>query len=375
MSVSNGQIADEDTFNNAFLSRTVDTSTVGRVDLGNLVAASGPVMLNIQRILNSFASFMGATTGMAFDGVPTWTGTYVGSVGDSLKARAEALIARFSGTSGHVHDGTDGEGPKVDATLLAGLTEGAVPFGSGIGGLNEDPTSLFYDPAVPGLGLGNNTPAAMLDLSRDLAIRDVNDASTGAITQLDTDGKGSIRLTGAFTELQGIGQGFDGKIVKVINVSGAERLVMHQDTGASAADRIFIPTLADLKFPDGAIFEFKYDATTQRWRVSGGAGSGGGADWTVVTETTNAVTLTDEKAQRIRLALATPDTVTVDVSAITEDSTEVEFLGTDDDNPATINAASDLLLNGSWVAVRGSIMRARWDDGLAALVEISRNAI
>ncbi len=55
MSVSNGQLANQTTFNNAFLSRTVNTSTIGKVDLLNTSGPnSGENVLNVQQHLNDF---------------------------------------------------------------------------------------------------------------------------------------------------------------------------------------------------------------------------------------------------------------------------------------------------------------------------------
>ena len=53
MSVSNGQNADETTFNNAFPSRQIDTSLAGIVTLNNTSPASGPTITNIQKEINS----------------------------------------------------------------------------------------------------------------------------------------------------------------------------------------------------------------------------------------------------------------------------------------------------------------------------------
>jgi len=53
MSVSDGQRANQTTFNNAFMSRTVNTSTLGTVGLSNTVdPLSGPVITNSQQAIN-----------------------------------------------------------------------------------------------------------------------------------------------------------------------------------------------------------------------------------------------------------------------------------------------------------------------------------
>lgn len=91
MSVTNGQIANQTTFNNAFMSRTVDTSTVGKVDLNNAAAVSGTAIVNVQRELNSLASFLGKALNIAKDALPTWTEDEIGAAGDDVFERVDAL--------------------------------------------------------------------------------------------------------------------------------------------------------------------------------------------------------------------------------------------------------------------------------------------
>lgn len=118
MSVFNGQVANATTFNAAYLSRTVDSSTVGRIDLNNVLAASGGSITNTQRELNKLNSFLGSIANTAFDSVPTWTNNDVGGASDTVKARADFLTAAFNGTSGHNHDGSPGQGPPLSAADL-----------------------------------------------------------------------------------------------------------------------------------------------------------------------------------------------------------------------------------------------------------------
>lgn len=123
MSVSNGQLANETTFNTRLMSRTVDTSTVGRVDLSNALAASGTAVSNIQREHNGSASYTGRALNGAKDEKPAWTSNVVGTSTDSLFARAVALTAKFILATGHAHDGTEGNGAVVVAASI-----GSVPL-------------------------------------------------------------------------------------------------------------------------------------------------------------------------------------------------------------------------------------------------------
>lgn len=71
MSVSNGQDADEVTFNTSFISREVDSNTVGKVDLNNTDSASGDQITNIQKTINEVASKTYATQSIGASGTIT----------------------------------------------------------------------------------------------------------------------------------------------------------------------------------------------------------------------------------------------------------------------------------------------------------------
>lgn len=121
MTVSNNQLANQTTFNNAFMSRTANDSTVGKKDLANAESASGPTVTNAQREINSLNSFSGRASGSVYNVTPTWTNNDVGSSGNNLKDRAEALTAEFNNTTGHTHDGASGNGGQISAANLSGI--------------------------------------------------------------------------------------------------------------------------------------------------------------------------------------------------------------------------------------------------------------
>lgn len=118
MSVSNGQLANATTFNTAFMSRTANDNTTGIKSLQNAVAASGPDVINVQREINSLNAFTGRPSGSAYNATPSWTNNDVGTSGDDLQDRAEALTAEFNPTTGHTHDGTAGNGGPISASDL-----------------------------------------------------------------------------------------------------------------------------------------------------------------------------------------------------------------------------------------------------------------
>ena len=91
MSVSNGQVANETTFNNAFLSRNSNSNTTGIIALDNVDALSGSSVVNIQREHNAHSSYSGMPLNSAKTVKPSWTSTAVRTPTDDLEQRSEAL--------------------------------------------------------------------------------------------------------------------------------------------------------------------------------------------------------------------------------------------------------------------------------------------
>lgn len=91
MSVTNGQKANQTTFNTAFVSRTVDSSVIGKIALNNTAPESGAIVTNIQREFNSLCSFLGKTLNSVMDNLPVWVSTNAGDPGDNIFERVEAL--------------------------------------------------------------------------------------------------------------------------------------------------------------------------------------------------------------------------------------------------------------------------------------------
>ena len=139
MSVSNGQLANQTTFNNAFPSRTDDTSMTGQVQLGNTDPESGDTIANIQRELNSLGSFVGKEPNTPKDDEPAWENNDVGTSGDNVSERADALTERFNESSGHDHDGTPGNGAPIAASSLASVRlRGSFQRGSNLTAVTGD---------------------------------------------------------------------------------------------------------------------------------------------------------------------------------------------------------------------------------------------
>lgn len=91
MSISNGQLANQTSFNNAFWSKDTATTGTGTYRLANTDTASGDPVGNIQREFNSITSFVGMSLDQAATGLPTWSSDSIGSANDPVKTRIDAI--------------------------------------------------------------------------------------------------------------------------------------------------------------------------------------------------------------------------------------------------------------------------------------------
>ncbi|MEO6078066.1 MAG: hypothetical protein ABIP54_04730, partial [Candidatus Andersenbacteria bacterium] len=123
MTVSNGQLANQDTFNNAFVSKTTDSTMVSKLTQSNTDPASGSSVTNTQREHNSIASFVGKAINAVYNLLPTWISNTLGATTDTLKDRIEAHDAAMDNTLGHDHDGTQGGGAPISITNLTGVNQ------------------------------------------------------------------------------------------------------------------------------------------------------------------------------------------------------------------------------------------------------------
>ena len=103
-------------------------------------------------------------------------------------------------------------------------------------------------------------------------------ATAATIAQLSA-AKAVVELTGATpTEIQGINSAHASKVVLIHNRSTANISILHEDAGATAADRITLPSGTITVLPQASI-EFYYCVADSRWKVkssAGGGGAGGG---------------------------------------------------------------------------------------------------
>ncbi len=134
MSVSNGQNANETTFNGAFMSRTADTSTTGVVNLNNTTDGdSGDEIANAQQFINEIADSDGTAGQDDADRKNYANNNYIVD-GDSRKTAIErldaalAIISAANFSTWVEHAVTDGQ----SAGDLGGETIDSDEYSSGI---------------------------------------------------------------------------------------------------------------------------------------------------------------------------------------------------------------------------------------------------
>lgn len=122
MSVTNGQLANQTTFNNAFVSRTQTTpasnSVTGIIKLANTTDPnSGAAFDNTQQYINEIADSDG-TVGTSDATRKVYSSSNIVASGDSRKIAIGKIDAEFDAITGHNHDGSPGSGGPVSAATL-----------------------------------------------------------------------------------------------------------------------------------------------------------------------------------------------------------------------------------------------------------------
>ena len=103
-----------------------------------------------------------------------------------------------------------------------------------------------------------------------------DDTASGSNAVLSAVTDKVVRLTNAsLVSINEISAGHDGQTVVLVNATTVPLLV-NNNTGATTANRILTGTGAEIELLPDANLILVYDATTAKWRIVGGSGSGGG---------------------------------------------------------------------------------------------------
>lgn len=202
MSLTNGQPANQTTFNNAFASKSAENTLAGKQNLSNTDPASGTSLTNIQREMNKLNSFLGSTPNTAENTTPTWTSNDVGVSTNSVKARADLLSAKFNESTGHAHSGVAGDGGPIDAGAIQNVTlKGYVIQGADIVGVTGSSSTVTSSFTGQTPSTNQTTEGVVVNAPSNKVI--IRQASGASEDDTYLDGSGNI-VYGRLTESSGV---------------------------------------------------------------------------------------------------------------------------------------------------------------------------
>lgn len=252
-----------------------------------------------------------------------------------------------------------------------------------IGGVKTFSSNLLVTAKV-GIGAGPISPNVELDVLGSYATRRSDIASAAQILSLTTS-TSFVKITGVLTtEIDGLANGFDGKRVVIYNGSSATVTLKHQNTNASAGDRIITPQAGDIVLTTNKSAEFIYDSAQSRW-VTSSSGSGGGNYTTTATQSVGAagtITTTNFDGFQFRRvqgngAPQTASTTPFGSGGAWQDGTVITLCGQDDTNTLTIPNADiqyGVISNGDTTLAKNQTVSYLYDATAQRFVQISRNA-
>lgn len=270
MTVSNGQLANQTTFNDAFLSRTANTSAVGKIDLTEVSTTD---LINIQRIINEILAAQGHANQAGTDpSVNQYATNNVISDGSNRKQALEELDAEFDTSSGHDHDGVNSKAinannledkDDLQESLLVFSSDSAFETNKGSSGEEGD---IYFNSTDNQVrvhdGSSWNALSGFIDMEREVptgSINGVNDTFTlsfvpltnehivvflDGINQNDTEFSVS-GTTLTMTTPPANGQSLfvwyvtDGTAEPVSQPAGTEQLIYHEVTSGEESSKQF----------------------------------------------------------------------------------------------------------------------------------------
>jgi hypothetical protein len=165
-----------------------------------------------------------------------------------------ALLAGRAG--GQTLIGGTAASENLILTPTSHATRGKIFFGS----------NSAYDDVNRRLGINTTSPGVGLDVGLDFALRQTNDITTaGALTSVNVTGISHVRFTAA-TSIEAFNPIANGKILIVHNTNTVP-LVLKNETGATANQRIVTGTGADYSLPPGEVAILTYNNAATRWKL------------------------------------------------------------------------------------------------------------
>lgn len=213
MPVTDGQSVSAGVTNPAFLDKQVDDAANGKIGFQNTDLASGPPIANTQALQNNMRTATGASES---DPGLNYSSNTVVSDGTNHTTAIGALDERFSGTTGHNHDGTDGNGPpisggSIENVPLRGYFQQGIDLAALTGGSVDISTQMALKSPSTGPtdeGVVVTAPNNIVPIRQAPPSTDVNDQYTDAF--------GNI-VYGKITESSGVWT-----LTFYVNVAGVE---------------------------------------------------------------------------------------------------------------------------------------------------------
>ena len=97
-------------------------------------------------------------------------------------------------------------------------------------------------------------------------------SSVGQLDNVATSDVNTLRFTLA-TAITGFSNAISGKIISIVNVSGADIGIFNDNASSLVGNRILTGNGQDILLTNDSIIDLQYDATAAVWRILGGTGS------------------------------------------------------------------------------------------------------
>ena len=371
MGVSNGQNANQTTFNNGLLGRNSDDDTTGKIDLLNSDSSS---LTDIQSNINGNAIFLGRSVNSGAGSLPTWGTNNVGISTNNVKARVDAMDLAFADLRPYIVDASITERGLV--SIFAQSFEGNKTF--------EGDVDLLAALSVSGVGEFDSAVSfrgASILVEGIQGYGYVDTTTVGANATLPLATTSVIRLTGAtltgidgITSLSGFGAG---SIAIYINKTG-NTVTLNNATG-TANYQILTGTGGNVDILDDGSFLLFRDNDSEKWNLisGGGGGAGGGLPVRDVFTGTTITTTEDARQVWVYTGASAQTLSSIDVTLLPNQG-EIEITGSDNTNTITIendDTSGGVVLNGTWTGYKYSKLIVRWDSTLDRIIEVSRNGL
>jgi hypothetical protein len=269
--VLDGQPVDASITNAAFITKNGNDQDPSQLDFISSSPASGPSVIDIQKNVNSIASFLGALTNQIYNYLPTWATNNRGTSTDNVKARAAALDLAFDATSGHKHTGAFGDGPLIASSSIAGSPlYGYIIQGTDIIGVSSSSSDVSSQFSSSTPSTGSNVAGVVVNNPQNKVI-----IRNSATDNLYSDGSGNT-VYGRITN-----SGSTWTLSYYTEVTGVETAYTF---GTSSGIRFYYQLLSPILYA----FNSPYDILS--YIIANlGSGSGGSGGGTAYAETPTGV--------------------------------------------------------------------------------------